>query len=94
MQPDIINNRLRNNQDILKAINTPANNLSIVIIENPISVKRKQLELNLVREIEKAIAGGLDLHFIAVELRAGGTDVRVSLNEAAKTTDQTPNDHT
>lgn len=51
------------------------------------SEKRKRLELNLVREIEKAIADGLDLHFIAVELRAGGTDVRVSLNEAAKTTD-------
>lgn len=64
----------------LNKLQTPANTLSIVVIENPISVKRKQLELNLVREIEKAIAGGLDLQFIAIEL-GKVTNVRVSLKD-------------
>lgn len=46
----------------------------------PVSAKRKQLELNLIREIEKAIAGGLDLHFISIEL-GKVTNVTVSLKD-------------
>lgn len=52
----------------------------VLVDEEPISAKRKQLELNLVREIEKAIAGGLDLQFIAIEL-GKVTNVRVSLKD-------------
>ena len=57
---------------------------TFLVVEEPISAKRKQLELNLIREIETAIASGLDLQFIAIEL-GKVTNVRVSLKDEQTT---------
>ena len=79
MQPNIINNRA-GGQSVLDAIKKSPLTFTVLVSEEPVSAKRKQLELNLIREIEKAIAGGLDLQFIAIEL-GKVTNVRVSLKD-------------
>lgn len=49
------------------------------------SEKRKTLELALVKEIEKHLAG-LDVNYITIDLK-NGVDVRVTLNEVVGQTD-------
>ena len=49
------------------------------------SEKRKALEFALVKEIEKHL-DGLDVSYITIDLK-DSVDVRVTLNEVAKTTD-------
>lgn len=78
MQPNIFNTAER--QSLLESLKNTNQTFTVLVGEEPISVKRKQLELNLVREIEKAIAGGLDVHFIAINL-GKVTNVTVGLKD-------------
>lgn len=51
------------------------------------SKQRKELELALLTAVEQYANQGLDISYIAIDLK-DGVDVRVTLNEVAKTTDQ------
>ena len=51
------------------------------------SKQRKELELALLTAVEQYANQGLDISYIAIDLK-DGVDVRVTLNEVAKITDQ------
>lgn len=51
------------------------------------SKQRKELELALLTTVEQYASQGLDISYIAIDLK-DGVDVRVTLNEVAKITDQ------
>lgn len=82
MFPDAMNEDIRNRstlivQKLYERQNTP-------------SVKRKNLELELVRLIQSYLTNGLDIETILIDMTKDGINASVYLNETTNTQAETP----